>query len=749
MAIDRNFKGMRADNAYRLIERLPGGVESTIMSYHEKVCADLTTSTKAMQAEVKASTQLLNAMHTEAKVSTEQLEALTVECVQLKKQFEQSQKELTCARKVLQDISSERVKLQKQCSIAKAKAKEVRCEYAVLENTFAELQDENIDLTSALSDLRDELESYSEEQTSTDRDFTFQTKIGRRYSPSVRRLYYNLLTQQIPAQKIAEIIKTVIKCLFPAVDVDTLQLPKRSCADYMRKLELATISNAHKATVLSECESGFRLHTDGTTKHQKKIGGVGINGMVISVNELADGTAISAMNDVSKQLEKLRETARVLQLPGADRINWTLIASSTSDCAATQKCFNKLIEDRRDNDALHFGSATSETLDIVESFCSMHLGINLRKAFLSGMITSTESERHHPIDKFVHEFCKLLGKHGAPEYGSGVHEFPDYLQLMIENDSLDVQYYQACSTVNLHRQVGNRYFVSASNAARIYFLADAAVAFLKYTGKDCGNKLDMEVYAKLTNVQEMAQLRADALLYYHVYADLVMVSKSKKLAKSVMDMNSHYLELLCFLDEVLDNPEVILRKEHEVFFSEKQLYGESKVLNHRQHKNVKAVYSKLFTESGNESSIFFPMIVKGVASMREKLLSYAEKHLPGGEYWNPEPAVREVLMHLEPSNDFCELMLGLNDYLTTAIPNLAQESRSNLVAVKKNHTMKWLNSLSEVQQEKVLNLAEQERPKMKAEQRQSKRDLEEQRRRRLQTAHEKREASKKKSSKAT
>ena len=207
-----------------------------------------------------------------------------------------------------------------------------------------------------------------------------------------------------------------------------------------------------------------------------------------------------------------------------------------------------------------------------------------------------------------------------------------------------------------------------------------------------------------------------------------------------MDMNSHYLELLCFLDEVLDNPEVILRKEHEVFFSEKQLYGESKVLNHRQHKNVKAVYSKLFTESGNESSIFFPMIVKGVASMREKLLSYAEKHLPGVEYWNPEPAVREVLMHLEPSNDFCESMLGLNDYLTTAIPNLAQESRSNLVAVKKNHTMKWLNSLSEVQQEKVLNLAEQERPKMKAEQRQSKRDLEEQRRRRLQTAHEKREA---------
>ena len=36
------------------------------------------------------------------------------------------------------------------------------------------------------------------------------------------------------------------------------------------------------------------------------------------------------------------------------------------------------------------------------------------------------------------------------------------------------------------------------------------------------------------------------------YADL---SKSKKLTKCVMDMNNHYLELLCFLNEVQGNPE--------------------------------------------------------------------------------------------------------------------------------------------------------------------------------------------------
>ena len=89
------------------------------------------------------------------------MEALTQKCAQLTKQFEESRKELICARKALKDISSEKVKLQKQCTAAKAKA--ARFDYAVLENTFTELQDQNIDLSSAISDLQDELESCSEE----------------------------------------------------------------------------------------------------------------------------------------------------------------------------------------------------------------------------------------------------------------------------------------------------------------------------------------------------------------------------------------------------------------------------------------------------------------------------------------------------------------------------------------------------------------------------------------------------------
>ena len=65
--------------------------------------------------------------------------------------------------------------------------------------------------------------------------------------------------------------------------------------------------------------------------------------------------------------------------------------------------------------------------------------------------------------------------------------------------------------------------------------------------------------------------------------------------------------------------------------------------------------------------------------MRKKLCSYAKDQLPGGLYWDADENVKDILRQLKPSNDVCESVLGLNDYLTTAIPNLHPMSRSNLV----------------------------------------------------------------------
>ena len=76
------------------------------------------------------------------------------------------------------------------------------------------------------------------------------------------------------------------------------------------------------------------------------------------------------------------------------------------------------------------------------------------------------------------------------------------------------------------------------------------------------------------------------------------------------------------------------------------------------------------------------------------------------EYWDPvEQEVKKVLAELKPSSDLCESILGLINYLTTAIPNLHQMACSKLVELKKNKTMQWLHDLPHEQLLKVIDLA--------------------------------------------
>ena len=72
-----------------------------------------------------------------------------------------------------------------------------------------------------------------------------------------------------------------------------------------------------------------------------------------------------------------------------------------------------------------------------------------------------------------------------------------------------------------------------------------------------------------------------------------------------------------------------------------------------------------------------------------------------------------MLCPLQPSNDICESIPGLNDYLTTELPNLHQMSRSNLVQLKKNKTMKWLSQLPSEKQTSVINMAVKNRHRVK------------------------------------
>ena len=255
----------------------------------------------------------------------------------------------------------------------------------------------------------------------------------------------------------------------------------------------------------------------------------------------------------------------------------------------------------------------------------------------------------------------------------------------------------------------NRYFVSASNASKIIFLIPAAIKFLEFTGKSTGgNKLEKSVYGKLEDPKLVGALKADAIMYYHVYADLVYLAKSTEFDKSAFEMSKHYLELKCFLEELEARPEIANDSDLKVFPSEELVYGPSKKTNHRNHRVCKIVQEGLF-KKGDFDAIVLRVLARGAHAMKNKLLTYAESQLPGGKYWNPDPHTEAVLRKLKLNNDLCESMLGLNDYLATVLPNMQQLTRSNLIEVKKNKTMKWYAGLSQDEQEHIGRLAVRER----------------------------------------
>ena len=378
--------------------------------------------------------------------------------------------------------------------------------------------------------------------------------------------------------------------------------------------------------------------------------------------------------------------------------------------------------------------------------------MNLRKAFLSGIVSDQESSSQvevvnsrPAVDTTVYQFCKVFRKKRTPEYGCG-QQFSDFLKILISKENISeitiseekLHYYQCCYALQLERQVGNRYFVTGCNASKIVFLITAALEFFEYTEKHkSGNKLEKELYQKLNNEQELVQLLLDSLMYFHIYADLIMLSKSKQLHKSTLDMNQHYLELKCFLAEAGRFPEIVLDQAHKVFNSEMTLYSNNKATNHRLAKPH--VWKEVFTSAKQHDSLLQPRIISGCSSMYRKLCAYAVNQLPGGEYWDPEDSnVRKILSELDPSNDLSESLLGLNDYLTTAIPNLDQLARSTLVEVKKNKTVQWLDNLSEERKDQVINLAMASRKVVQMDNIQDKQARDESRRRKMIQEHDKR-----------
>ena len=646
------------------------------------------------------------------KRAKQKFEWLHKEKAESKKCAQKSEKSLQKARSALDDITNQLHETRAVAREAKAANKMLVQQYEeklcdindllelkeldteelteqlhALEETVAELQEQ----CEAHVEEIEESKAQSVENTSTPQNPIIKTKQGKTYHPAVRKLYYDLLSQRVPPGKIASIIRSAVTNLVPSIEPTDLKLPGKSCANYMRSQEMPTVSRAHKAAMIAAV-SDLHLNTDGTTlQQQKKVSAVA-SGIVLGVQNVADGTAKTALTSVEEELQKVATIAADIGI-SPEEISLSKVVSSTSDGAATQTKFNKLLQEKM--------KENGKSGKLISNKCSMHLGVNLRVAQNAGI-----KEPGLPdIDTVVHQTAKLIGHLSPYELGHGHHTFPEFLGLQQESPSPN-NYYTTCSQVKLDRQVGSRYHVTAKNAGKILFLTPAIIAFLselKCTKQL--NQLEASVLEALQRKETITLLRIEGLMFDRIYADLTMLAKSRKLNKSVFDMNTHFLELKLYLEKLVKEPTLLLDDETYVFESEPRLYGSSHQTNHRLHHQNQEVRKCFLQPDQRSDELINEAIQKAAQSMHTKLVDYKKDQLPGGKYWNPDSSTKAILITLKPNNNICESTFGLNDWLTSSIPNMSQQARSTLIEFSYNRTAKWLQENEVQDQARIIKLA--------------------------------------------
>ena len=198
-AIDCNFKekASRPDNTYRFVDNIVTSERQSdeVMLYNIPIIQN----TRAM-----------------LKKCSEQIDDLNAECLELRKEVEASRTKLREKNRALCDMVDKNQLLKKKYESSKARVKKMETDYAQLE----------LDMQSDSSDeeAHDSDPCYEASKVES----TLQDIVGhRKYSPEIRKLYYSLLADQVSVSKITHIVKSVLRCFNPGMNVDELRLPKK------------------------------------------------------------------------------------------------------------------------------------------------------------------------------------------------------------------------------------------------------------------------------------------------------------------------------------------------------------------------------------------------------------------------------------------------------------------------------------------------------------------------------------------
>ena len=120
-------------------------------------------------------------MKNQLRLCTNQLEELTAECLELKKNFNSSRSQLQGAEAALRDITNEKLQLEKRCQKSIKRLKTLETQHTLLENDFAEMQIENLDLSEDVVELQQLQPSAASSSDLQTLGLASNTTVGRTY----------------------------------------------------------------------------------------------------------------------------------------------------------------------------------------------------------------------------------------------------------------------------------------------------------------------------------------------------------------------------------------------------------------------------------------------------------------------------------------------------------------------------------------------------------------------------------------
>ena len=248
----------------------------------------------------------------------------------------------------------------------KLKGRELSADLHKMENEYCQLEEKYEEAQTQVHDFLEGAKRYM---------YVPNTMEGRKFTNEIRELYYHLLAENLPPGKIEKSIKVVLETFCPRIDTGLLKLPRRSLAREMRSSEMPTVAKAHEAVALSQMES-CHVNSDGTTLNQKKIQGYLVGGVTIGVTNVTDGTALTAVEELDRLLHTIREVGQELGISQADKIGWSVpdVRPSINTEGIQCPCEGEEQHERNPDTTI----PTDLGKEVLETFCGMHLGVNLR-----------------------------------------------------------------------------------------------------------------------------------------------------------------------------------------------------------------------------------------------------------------------------------------------------------------------------------------------------------------------------------